>query len=48
MNKVLPTIEMPAPPDSSANEPESVPDNVLPESGDGNMDLIDSLHAQAE
>ena len=48
MNKVLPTIEMPAPPDSSANESESVPDNVLPESGDGNMDLIDTLHAQAK
>jgi len=45
MNKVLPTIEMPAPPEP---EPPSVPDNVLPESGDGNMDLIDSLHAEAE
>ena len=45
MNKVLPTIEMPSPPEP---EPPSVPDNVLPESGDGNMDLIDSLHAQAE
>ena len=50
MSKVLPTIEMPKPslqqepePDSSANEPLS--DNVLPESGDGNMDLIDDIMA---
>lgn len=51
MSKVLPTIEMPKPslqqePDISVNEP--VPDNVLPESGDGNMDLIDDIMEQSE
>ena len=43
MDKLLPTIEVEKP----EPEPESVPDNVLPESGDGNMDLIDTLHAEA-
>jgi len=51
MDKLLPVIEVQKP-DSSANEPEpiAVPlaDNVLPESGDGNMDLIDTLHSEAE
>lgn len=44
MDKILPVIEVEKPPEP---EPESVPDNVLPESGDGNMDLIDTLHAEA-
>ena len=39
MDKLLPVIEVQKP----EPEPESVPDNVLPESGDGNMDLIDTL-----
>ncbi len=43
MDKLLPVIEVQKP----EPEPESVPDNVLPESGDGNMDLIDTLHAEA-
>jgi len=51
MDKLLPTIEVEKP----EPEPESVPDNVLPESGvriperndKGNMDLIDTLHAEA-
>jgi len=42
MDKLLPVIEVEKP------EPEPIPDNVLPESGDGNMDLIDTLHAEAE
>ena len=44
MDKLLPVIEVQKP----EPEPEPLPDNVLPESGDGNMDLIDTLHAEAE
>ena len=43
MDKLLPVIEVQKP----EPEPEPLPDNVLPESGDGNMDLIDTLHAEA-
>ena len=39
MDKLLPVIEVQKP----EPEPEPLPDNVLPESGDGNMDLIDTL-----
>jgi len=44
MDKLLPVIEV----DKPEPEPEPLHDNVLPESGDGNMDLIDTLHAEAE
>jgi len=47
MDKLLPVIEVEKPPVTHA-EPEPLPDNVLPESGDGNMELIDTLHAEAE
>ena len=39
MSNVLPVIEMPA----KEPEPEPVKENVLPETGDGNMDIIDQL-----
>ena len=45
MDKLLPVIEVEKPVEP---EPEPLPDNVLPESGDGNMELIDTLHAEAE
>lgn len=48
MDKLLPVIEVEKPPACETAEPEPLPDNVLPESGDGNMDLIDTLHAEAE
>lgn len=46
MDKLLPTIEVQKP-DSSANEPESVPENKLPEQ-QGNMELIDTLMEEKE
>jgi len=39
MSKVLPVIEMPA----KEPEPEPVPEKVLPETGDGNMDIINEI-----
>jgi hypothetical protein len=39
MSSVLPVIEMPP----KEPEPEPVKENVLPETGDGNMDIIDQL-----
>lgn len=39
MSNVLPVIEMPA----KEPEPEPVPEKVLPETGDGNMDIINEI-----
>lgn len=39
MSNVLPIIEMPA----KEPEPEPVPEKVLPETGDGNMDIINEI-----
>jgi hypothetical protein len=39
MSNVLPVIEMPA----KEPEPEPVKENVLPETGDGNMDIINEI-----
>ena len=39
MSNVLPVIEMPA----KEPEPEPVKENILPETGDGNMDIINEI-----